>query len=141
MDDDGLALKQPVGYGVAAPAADGDGEIGIVGQGGPHDSGGETLIPEGVQQPLLAGALVPRALPVRVMEGRELGKDGSGRGFLVRRGRIDEEELLRRPPEQPQVPLDILGGAADPVHHRVEMVIPKRGPGRCGLAGVRLEVV
>ena len=137
MHNDRQALFQPIGQGVAAPPADGDREIRIIGQGGPHNRHGKTFLPVGVQQTFLAGDLVAGVLPVWVVQRRRLRNQIVSRRLLIRRSRADKDKLLDPAAEERQVALDILRRVGDPVDDDIKLQVLQSGAHVCRIDGYR----
>ncbi len=141
MGDDWLPFFQAVGQGVAAPPADRDGEIGIIGERWPHDGNRESVLTIGLQQARFARDLVAGVRPVRVIQRRRFGDPIAGGRLLVRRGGANEDVLLGPTAEECEIALDIIGCIRDPIHHYVELAILEDGMDGCWLMDVGRQMV
>ena len=92
----------------------------VVGVRRAHDRRREAALAPGAHEHVLAGDLVPRVLPERVLERRRLRDEAASGRLLVGGGRADEHVLPACAARRAAVALDLLGGEGDPVHDRVE---------------------
>ncbi len=133
MDDDGLARAHPLDD---VPLRLERQERLVVGVGGPHDRHREVALAVGGDEELLAGDLVARVLPLRVLQRRRLDDGHVGRRRLVGRGRGDEDVLVAPAGEDVDVALHLRGNEVDPVDDGVVVLPADRLAQRVGVVRV-----
>ena len=129
VDDNGLALEQPVGQGIAARRQR-HREVVVIGVGRAHDGGGKALLPVRLDEQFLARDLVARVGPVGVVERRRLGDDVVGGRRLVRGRGADEDVLLDLAREERYVARDVVRA------ERESSRPPRQTPGRPARPGL-----
>ncbi len=97
---------------------------------------GHLVFSIGSPEPFLAGDLVPRVLPERILEGSRFGHRQLVRGGLVSRCRADENILPRPAAEELEVGLDLGGRVGYPFDDRVEGSIPQGPADGIGVANI-----